>query len=74
LGISTLPSGTIRDSHFTTHWTEKGRFPTLQPLSKNQTFGAGVTKKYKNFSILCLCFVESKFFFSVILNKSKSEF
>jgi len=45
LGISTLPPGTIRDSHFTARWMESGRFPTLQPLIKNQTFGACVIKK-----------------------------
>jgi len=32
--IFTVPINTNRDSHFTTHWTEKGRFPTLQQLSK----------------------------------------
>jgi len=35
-GIFTLPSGIIRNSHFTAHWTEKGRFPTLQLLSKTK--------------------------------------
>jgi len=43
-GISTLsagtswdlPPGTFRDVHFTTCWTEKGRFPTHQPLSKTK--------------------------------------
>jgi len=45
LGISTLPLGTFRDSHFTARWTEKGRFPMLRPLPiENQMFGAGVTK------------------------------
>jgi len=34
--ISILPPSTFRDSHFTARWTEKGRFPTLQPLSKTK--------------------------------------
>jgi len=36
LGISTLPPGTFGDSHFIARWTEKGRFPTLEPLSKTK--------------------------------------
>jgi len=36
LEISTLPPGTFRDSHFAAHWTEKGRFPTLQLSSKTK--------------------------------------
>jgi len=35
-GISTLPPGIFWDSHFTARWTEEGRFPTLQSLSKTK--------------------------------------
>jgi len=42
LGISILPPGTFEDLHFTACWTEKGRFPTLRPLSKTKIFGAGL--------------------------------
>jgi len=35
LGIFTSP-GTFWESHFTTLWTVKGRFPALQPLSKTK--------------------------------------
>jgi len=44
-GISTLPPGTLKDSHFTTRWLDGKR--TLSNAStaiENQTFGAGVTK------------------------------
>jgi len=45
---------TFWDFNFTTRWTEKGRFPELQPLLKNQNFGAGVTKNVTNAKLQCL--------------------
>jgi len=48
-GISTLPPGTFRDSHFTARWTEKRRFPTLQPSSETKLS----VQAWQN-SILCV--------------------
>jgi len=46
LGISTLPHGTFRNSHFTARWTEKGCFVICNAPTavENQTLSAGATK------------------------------
>jgi len=45
LGISTFPPGTFGVSHFTARWTEKRRFPTVQPSSKTINFRCRRDKK-----------------------------
>jgi len=63
--ISTLTPSTIwdihfttrhyGDSHFTTSWSEKGWFPTLQPSSKTKLSGQARQQQYykSNFSKIC---------------------